>query len=50
MSDEELITWEGWFMVPTPGELDGTEPIDPPPAGFASWPEWMQQRWPARVS
>jgi predicted kinase len=50
MSDEELITWQGWFDVPTPGELDGTEPIDPPPAGFASWPQWMQQRWPARVS
>jgi predicted kinase len=50
ISDEELMTWEGWFDVPTPGELDGTEPIDPPPAGLASWPEWMQQRWPARAS
>jgi predicted kinase len=48
ISDEELTTWERWFDVPTPGELDGTEAIDPPPAGFASWPEWMQQRWPAR--
>jgi predicted kinase len=50
MSDEELNTWEGWFNVPTHGELDGTDPIDPPPDGFASWPEWMQQRWPARAS
>lgn len=49
MSDEELTTWAGGFNVPTAGELKGTEPIDPPPAGFASWTEWMQQRWPARV-
>jgi predicted kinase len=47
MSDDELITWARAFNVPTPGELDGTEPIDPPPADFASWSEWMQQRWPA---
>jgi predicted kinase len=50
ISDEELTTWAGWFTVPTSGELDGTEPVDPPPVGFASWPEWMHQRWPARVS
>jgi predicted kinase len=48
MSEEELITWQGSFNLPTPGELDGTEPIDPPPDGFASWSDWMQQRWPAR--
>jgi predicted kinase len=48
MSDEELILWSERFDVPTPGELTGTEPIDPPPMGFTSWPEWMQQRWPAR--
>jgi predicted kinase len=50
MSDEELTTWAGGCNVPTPGELNGTEPIDPPPVGFASWSEWMQQRWPARVA
>jgi predicted kinase len=50
MADEELITWQGWFNVPTSGELDGTEPIDPPPAGFASWSEWTHQRWPASVT
>jgi predicted kinase len=49
MSDEELISWAASFNVPTIGELDGTEPIDPPPAGFATWPKWMQQRWPLRV-
>ena len=49
MSDEEMVSWAGRFDVPSPGELDGTEPIDSPPAGFASWPEWMRARWPARV-
>jgi predicted kinase len=50
MSDEELTSWAGWFDEPTLGELDGTEPIDSPPTGFASWPEWMQHRRPARVT
>jgi predicted kinase len=49
MSDQELTTWAEWFDEPTPGELDDTEPIDPPPAGFATWEDWMQERWPARV-
>jgi predicted kinase len=50
MSDEELITEAAEFDEPTPGELDDTEPIDPPPAGFASWADWIQQRWPPRVT
>lgn len=49
ISDQELVTWAEWFDVPTPGELDGTEPIDAPPGGFATWQTWMAQRWPARV-
>ncbi len=49
MSDEEMVTWAGAFAVPSPGELDGTEPIDPPPAKFASWAAWMQHRWPASL-
>lgn len=49
ISDRELSTWAAQFTAPTPGELDGTEPIDPPPAGFTSWPAWMQRRWPDRV-
>ncbi len=49
MSDEELATWTASFDVPTPGEIDGTEAIDPPPAEFASWAEWMQHRWPANL-
>jgi predicted kinase len=50
MSDDELNAWAEQFDVPTPGELDGTEPIAPPPAGFASWSEWMAWRWPTRVA
>jgi predicted kinase len=49
ISDDEMATWAASFDVPTPGEIDGTEPIDPPPATFASWAEWIQDRWPARV-
>ncbi|MEV1158054.1 ATP-binding protein [Micromonospora chokoriensis] len=50
MSDDELAEWAATFDVPTPGELDGTEPIDAPPAGFASWNEWRRHRWPPAVS
>lgn len=49
MSDDELATWTTSFDVPTPGEIDGTDAIDPPPENFASWAEWIQHRWPARV-
>src|SRR4051812_28006318 len=37
MSKEDLVEWAASFDVPTPGELDGSEPIDAPPAGFATW-------------
>ncbi|WP_240670126.1 AAA family ATPase [Actinoplanes solisilvae] len=50
MSDEELAGWAAQFETPTPGELDGTEPIDAPPAGFATWAEWRAFRWPPSVS
>ena len=46
MSDEELAGWAATIDVPTPGELDGSEPIDDPPAGFATWDEWRGHRWP----
>src|SRR6478735_5857063 len=49
MSDEELDAWATSIEVPTPGELDGSEPVDDPPAGFASWAEWRARRWPASV-
>ena len=46
MSDEELDEWAAGFDIPTPGELDGSEPIDDPPAGFATWDQWRKHRWP----
>ncbi|MBK8445563.1 MAG: ATP-binding protein [Micropruina sp.] len=46
ISEEELAAWADIFSVPTPGELEGTEPIDHPPAGFATWDEWRTDRWP----
>jgi predicted kinase len=49
MTDEELVAWAATFSVPTTGELDGTEPIDQPPAGFASWDDWRGHRWPASI-
>lgn len=50
LADDELAAWAALFQVPTPGEVDGTEPIDPPPAGFGSWDEWRSRRWPPAVS
>jgi predicted kinase len=50
MSDEELISWAAIISIPTPGELDGSEPVDDPPAGFATWNEWRRNRWPPSIS
>ena len=50
MSDEGLAEWSAGFEVPTPGELDGSEPIDDPPDGFATWEEWRADRWPPSIS
>ncbi len=50
MSDEELVQWAAQIDIPTPGELDGSEPVDEPPPGFATWAEWRAHRWPPSVS
>ena len=50
MSDEDLARWAARISIPTPGELDGTEPVDGPPAGFATWEQWRRHRWPATAS
>ena len=50
MSDEALAEWSVSINIPTPGELDGSEPIDDPPAGFATWDGWRRHRWPPSVS
>jgi predicted kinase len=49
MSDDELAAWATMIDVPTPGELDGSEPLDDPPAHCATWDEWRLQRWPAAL-
>jgi predicted kinase len=36
MSDRELAGWAASIDIPTPGELDGSEVIDDPSAGFAT--------------
>jgi predicted kinase len=50
MSDEELREWAADIDIPTPGELDGSEPIDDPPDGFSTWDEWRGVRWPPAAS
>ena len=50
MSEEELAAWAARFDVPTAGELDGSEPVDAPPPGFATWDEWRAGRWPASIA
>jgi predicted kinase len=50
MSDEELAGWAATIDVPTPGELEGSEPLDAPPAGFGAWEEWRRHRWPPSVT
>ena len=50
ISDEELTGWADVMQVPTPGEIDGSEPIDGPPAEFRSWDEWRADRWPPSVA
>jgi predicted kinase len=49
ISHEELAGWSDIIEVPTPGELDGSEPVDDPPTGFASWDEWRSHRWPPSI-
>jgi predicted kinase len=50
MSEEELAEWAAIISVPTAGELDGSEPVDAPPAGFATWEEWRRHRWPPSIA
>ncbi|HEY3406975.1 MAG TPA: ATP-binding protein [Propionicimonas sp.] len=49
MSDEELAAWASIISIPTPGERDGSEPVDDPPSGFATWDDWRSHRWPPSV-
>lgn len=49
ISDEDLADYAAIISVPTPGELDGSEPIDEPPVGFSTWEMWRRHRWPPSV-
>lgn len=49
ISDEEAAAWTAVIQVPTAGELDGSEPLDDPPAGFVTWDAWRRHRWPESV-
>jgi len=50
ISDEELVGWADIMQIPTPAEVNGSEPLDDPPAGFGSWDEWRRGRWPPSVT
>ena len=45
ISDQELTEWAAKFEMPTPAELDGSEPIGDPPDGFTTWQAWTDHRW-----
>jgi predicted kinase len=48
--DEELAEWAANIDIPTPGELDGSEPIDDPRLDSRHGDEWCRHRWPPSVS
>jgi predicted kinase len=50
ISERELADWASRIDIPTPAELDGSEPIGDPPSAFATWREWIAHRWPPSVS
>ena len=47
ISDADLAAWRSLFQPPDAAELAGTGPLDPPPPGFQSWPDWASHRWPS---
>lgn len=49
ISDDELAEFAAKFEIPSAAELDGSEPVDQPPEGFASWGEWRRHRWPPSI-
>ena len=49
LTEEELAEHAAIISVPTPGELDGSEPVDDPPAGFDTWEQWRRHRWPPAI-
>ncbi len=50
ISEQELAGWVDIMQIPSPGEVDGSEPIDAPPAGYAAWDEGCWHRWPPSMT
>jgi predicted kinase len=48
MTKADLEGWRRTFQPPDATEL-GTAGIDPPPAGFDSWEDWVAQWWPTSL-
>ncbi len=48
MTKTDLEGWRRIFQTPDAHELASAE-IDPPPAGFASWEEWVADWWPTSL-
>jgi predicted kinase len=46
MSEGDLTHWAAKFERPSPGELDGSDPIGAPPVGYPTWDDWRRHRWP----
>lgn len=46
VSEADLDVWREQFQVPDAAELDGGE-IPTPPAGWPSWPDWAEDKWPS---
>jgi predicted kinase len=49
MTDEHLLEFLQWFEEPDEAEL-GAADAGPPPHGFSSWEEWIQERWPTALA
>lgn len=50
ITEQELDAWARSYQEPTPGEIDGSEPIDAPPPPFSSWDDWRADRWPSAIT
>jgi predicted kinase len=45
MTDDDLAEQRRVFQPPTEDEFGDV--VDPPPAGYVGWPEWIAERWPS---
>lgn len=47
ITEAQLDEWRAQFEVPDAAELAGAD-LPAPPDGYADWPAWAAERWPAR--